>query len=124
MYGVEPEGANTMQRSLAAGAPQRMAQVRTLALAPPMSLPYSFELCRAYLDQVVTVSDDEICRAMAMLFHDAKLALESAAAAALAAAIGPLRPLLHGQRTTLIVCGANIDAEGYARLLARGEAVR
>lgn len=125
VFGVEPEGANAMQRSFASGEPTRLASVNTIAdsLAPPMSLPYSFGLCRAHLERVVTVSDDELCRALALQFHDAKLAVEPAGAAALAAAIGPLREDLQGLRTALIVCGANIDAEGFARLLARGEAL-
>jgi len=125
IYGVEPEGANAMQRSFETGEPTRLASVNTIAdsLGPPMSLPYSLGLCRAHLDRVVTVSDDEICRALAVLFHDAKLAVEPAGAAALAAAIGPLHSELQGRRVALIICGANIDREGFCRFLARGEAL-
>lgn len=125
IYGVEPAGANAMQRSFESGEPTRLERVDTIAdsLAPPMSLPYSFGLCRAHLEKVVTVSDDEICRALALQFFDAKLAVEPAGAAALAGAIGPLRGELQGQRVALIVCGANIDREGFCRFLARGEAL-
>ena len=87
-----------------------------------MTLPYSFALCRAHLERVVTVSDDAICSALAVLFHDAKLAVEPAGAAALAGAMGPLREQLRGLRVALIVCGANIDSAGFGRFLARGEA--
>jgi len=125
VFGVEPVGANAMQRSFASGQPTRLATVDTLvdSLAPPMTLPFSLGLCRAHIDQVVTVSDDEFCRALALQFHDAKLAVEPAGAGALAAAIGPLRDELRGQNVALIVCGANIDSAGFSRLLARGEAL-
>lgn len=123
VFGVEPEGANAMQLSFATGRVQRLATVQTIAdsLAPPMTLPYSYGLCRSFVDKIVTVSDDEIRRAMAMLFHDAKLAVEPAGAAALAATTGPLRHELRGLRVAVVVCGANVDSESYFRNLARGE---
>ena len=124
VFGVEPEGADAMRRSFESGETTRLSMVNTIAdsLAPPMTLPYSFALCRAHLEQVVTVSDDAICSALAVLFHDAKLAVEPAGAAALAGAMGPLREQLRGLRVALIVCGANIDSAGFGRFLARGEA--
>jgi hypothetical protein len=123
VIGVEPEGADVMRRSFEAGSPQRMDKLSTIAdsLAPPMTLPMAYGLCRRYMERIVTVSDDEICRAMAVMFRDAKLAVEPAGATALAALLGPLRDELRGARTGLIVCGANIDAETYAQQLARGE---
>ena len=123
IYGVEPEGADAMSRSFESGHTERLAVVNTIAdsLGPPMTLDYSMGLCRAHLEKIVTDSDDEICRAMAVLFHDAKLAVEPSGAAALAAAIGPLRIQLQGQRVALIVCGANIDIDGFSRFVARGE---
>ncbi len=126
VYGVEPETADVMRRSFAAGAPVHMPHPpRSVAdsLAPPMTLPMAYGLCRRYLDDVVTVSDDEICRAMAILFRDGKLAVEPAAATALAGLIGPLKDRLTGKRVGLVVCGANIDHVTYAGLLARGEAL-
>jgi threonine dehydratase len=124
IFGVEPEGADAMSRSFASGEPVRLSTISTIAdsLAPPMTLPYSLALCRAHIERIVTVSDDEICRALAILFHDAKLAVEPAGATALAAALGPLRGELRGLRVALIVCGANIDREGFGRFLERGEA--
>jgi threonine dehydratase len=50
----------------------------------------------------------------------AKLAVEPAGAAATAALCGPLRERLAGKRVGLIVCGANMDAAGYARLILGG----
>ncbi len=122
VYGVEPEGAASVGRSLAAGRPVTLDAVATLAdsLAPPMALPYSFGVIQALVDDMVTVSDDAICGGMVCLMEEAKLAVEPAAGAAMAGALGPLRARLRGKRVGLIVCGANIDGEGYSTLLARG----
>jgi threonine dehydratase len=126
VYGVEPEGADSMSRSLAAGAPRAIERVATIAdsLGAPRAEPYSFDLCRRFLDEVVTVDDEALCRAIALLFHEAKLAVEPAGAASTAALLGPLRDRLAGRRVVAIVCGANIDAAGFVRHLARaGERV-
>ena len=124
VFGVEPEGNDTMLRSIRAGAPQRAPEgaSRTIAdsLSPPYTMPYSFGLCRRYLDDVVLVSDDDLRRTLALLFQGAKLAVEPAAAAATAALLGPLRERLAGQRVGLIVCGTNISQERYREHLARG----
>ncbi len=122
VYGVEPTGAPSMRRSLDQGAPVTLDRIDTIAdsLAPPMALPYSFELARAHLDDVVLVDDDAMCAALALLQAEAKLAVEPAAAAATAAAMGPLRHRLEGKRVCFIICGANIDGETYGRLLERG----
>jgi threonine dehydratase len=120
VFGVEPEGADTMRRSFDAGSPQKIEAVRTIAdsLGAPYALPYSFALCRRYVDDVVLVDDDAIRRAMKRLFESAKLAVEPAGAAATAALLGPLRERLHGRRIGLVVCGANIDAPTYSEHLA------
>ncbi len=122
IIGVEPEGADTMHRSFAAGSPQRIDRVQTIAdsLGPPMTLPYPYELCRAHVDQLVKVSDDEMCVALALLFREMKLAVEPAAAASTAALLYRVGAHLAGKRVGLVVCGSNIDAGTYIRLLERG----
>jgi len=124
VYGVEPEGADTMHRSFAAGSPQAIDKVRTIAdsLGAPHAAPYSFALCRRFIDELVKVDDDALRGAMAFLFREAKLAVEPAGAAATAALLGPLRERLAGRRVGLIVCGANIDSETFCRLLAEAPA--
>jgi threonine dehydratase len=126
VYGVEPVGAPSMRRSFNEGAPVKLDRIDTIAdsLAPPMSLPYSFELARAHMDDIVLVDDDAMCAALVLLQAEAKLAVEPAAAAATAAAMGPLRERLAGCRVCFVICGANIDAETYSRFLARGERAR
>ena len=127
VIGVEPEGNDTMKRSLASGHPEQAPSggPRTIAdsLSPPYALPFSFGLCRRYLDDVVLVSDDDLRRALALLFRSAKLAVEPAAAAATAALLGPLRGRLSGKTVGLIVCGSNIAPERYADHLQRGIAL-
>ena len=119
VYVVEPEGADTMYRSFEAGSPQSIDAVRTIAdsLGAPRCEPYSFALNRQFVDEVVLVNDDQIRDAMRLLFRSAKLAVEPAGAAALAALMYPLRGRLDAQRVGVVVCGANIDPESFAKHL-------
>ena len=121
VYGVEPTGADSMHRSFAAEAPQHIGKVTTIAdsLGAPMAMPYSFSLCRRFVDELVMVDDDELCRALWLLFADAKLAVEPAGAATTAAML-KLGGALEGKRVGLIVCGANIDAASFADYVQRG----
>lgn len=125
VYGVEPTGADSMHRSFAAGSPQRLDRVQTIAdsLGAPMAMPYSYTLCRRHLDELVLVDDDAICRALWLLFADAKLAVEPAGAATTAAMLHK-REELAGKRIGVIVCGANVDAATFARHLQRGAPAR
>ena len=111
IYGVEPEGADSMSRSFRAGSPQTIDKVRTIAdsLGAPYALPYSFALCQQNVDEIVLIDDEALRRAMGLLFSEMKLAVEPAGAAATAALAGPLRERLQGKRVGVIVCGANID---------------
>jgi threonine dehydratase len=122
VYVVEPEGADTLYRSFKAGSPQSIDAVRTIAdsLGAPRCEPYSFALNRQFVDEVVLVNDDQIRDAMRLLFRSAKLAVEPAGAAALAALMYPLRERLEGRKVGLVVCGANIDAESFAKHLLGG----
>ena len=117
VYGVEPTGADSMARSFAAGSPQPIERVRTIAdsLGAPFALPYSYALCREFVDDLVLVDDDAMRRAMGLLYSDMKLAVEPAGAAATAALCGPLRQELLGKRVGLIVCGANIDLATFSQ---------
>jgi threonine dehydratase len=119
VYGVEPEGADTMHRSFASGKPEAIDQIDTIAdsLAAPYAAPYSFSVCSRFVDDLVMISDRQIQSAMGMLFRDAKLAVEPAGAAATAALLGPLRDRLADKRVGVIVCGANIDARTFSQLI-------
>lgn len=125
VYGVEPAGADSMHRSFAAGAPQRLDKIATIAdsLAPPMALPYSFDLCHRFVDKLVTVEDGDMRRSMALLFNEMKLAVEPAGAAATAALLGPLRDAVAGKRVGVIICGANIDVDSFGDHVRKGAAL-
>ena len=117
VYVVEPEGADSMHRSFKAGSPQSIEAVRTIAdsLGAPRCEPYSFALNRQFVDEVVLVNDDQIRDAMRLLFRSAKLVVEPAGAASLAALMYPLRHRLDGKTVGIVVCGANIDPESFAK---------
>ena len=117
VYVVEPEGADSLNRSFKAGTPQAIEAVRTIAdsLGAPHCEPYSFALNRQFVDEIVLVDDDQIREAMRLLFRVAKLTVEPAGAASLAALMYPLRQRLEGRTVGLVVCGANIDPETFTR---------
>ncbi len=117
VVGVEPTGADSMRRSFSSGAPERLAQVSTIAdsLGAPFAMPYSFSLCRRYVDDIVLVEDEAIRQAMAWLFVDMKIAVEPACAATTAALAGALRTRFDGKRVVLVFCGSNIDRESFHR---------
>jgi threonine dehydratase len=120
VLGVEPEGADSMHRSFAAGQPQAIDEVKTIAdsLGAPHAEPYSFGLCRRYVDDLVLVDDAQLRRAMRLLYDEMKLVVEPAGAAATAALCGPLAKRLAGKRVGLIVCGSNIDPETFLQLIS------
>ncbi len=120
VFGVEPVGADTMHRSFAAGSPQAIDKVQTIAdsLGAPHAAPYSFGLCRRFVDELVLINDDAMRQAMVLLFQSMKLAVEPAGAAATAALLGPLRTRLQGKRVGVLVCGANIDITTFANQLS------
>ena len=122
VFGVEPMGADTMHKSFIKNKTIQNVKINSIvdSLSPPMTLPFSFAVCKKYIDEIVTVSDDEICASMGILQEETKLAVEPAAAATLSALIGPLRDKLCNMKVGLLMCGANIDAISYSKLLESG----
>lgn len=125
VFVVEPYGANSLFKSFKAGAPQAIDRVETIAdsLGAPRCEPYSFELNRRFVDEIVLVDDDQIRHAMRLLFEAGKLAVEPAGAAALAAVLHPLRDRLRGRRVCVVVCGGNIDIENFYEQIKTAPAV-
>ena len=121
VFGVEPEGADTMNRSFETGQTVTLPAITTIAdsLGAPMSTPYTLAVCKQYVDRMVRVDDASIREAMRLSLRVLKLAVEPAAAAALAGVLGPLRETLRGKRRIgILVCGANIDAQAFCRLVS------
>jgi threonine dehydratase len=119
IIGVEPTGANSLQRSFASGQPEHLEKVETIAdsLGSPYALEYSFKVCQHFVDEVICISDDSIKRGMGILFGSAKLAVEPAGAVAIAALIESLPIEKTGENVGIIVCGANIDPQRFCDLL-------
>lgn len=124
VYAIEPTGADSLHRSFLAGSPQAIEKVQTIAdsLGAPRCEPYSFAMNREYIDEVVLVTDEQIRSAMRLLFRSAKLVVEPAGAASLAALMYPLRERLEGKTVGVVVCGGNTDVERFAEQL--GASVR
>lgn len=123
VYGVEPEGAPAIRRSLDAGKPVEIDAVRTIAdsLGAPYALPQTFALIQRHVEDVVLVDDAAIRRAMRFVFDNLKLAVEPACAAGTAALTGPLRARLAGQAVALVFCGSNIGHDTFCQQLAEAE---
>jgi threonine dehydratase len=119
IIGVEPVGAQTMSMSFAQGSAAKIDKIETIAdsLAPPCALEYSYKMCRAYVEEIVLITDDEMRRAMRLIFEGMKLAVEPAGAAAIAALTGPLKEPLAGQKVGVLVCGTNIDMIDFCKLI-------
>ena len=123
VYGVEPEGAAAMALSFERGEASTLPKIETIAdsLAPPMTTETTYSLCRANVDELATVSDDELAAASALLFSDYKLAVEPGGAASSAAALARFADALRGKRVGVVLCGSNIDRATFSALLERGE---
>lgn len=117
LVGVEPTGANSMQRSFSSGKPEGIEKVMTIAdsLGAPFALPYSFELCRQNLDDLVMINDEQLKSAMRFLFSQMKMAVEPACAATTAALCGPLHGRFAGRKVVIVFCGSNIDWATFQR---------
>ncbi len=120
VYGVEPEGADAMSRSFQQGKPVTLQHIDTIAdsLAPPRSEPYTFGVCRQFVDDIVRVSDGQLKDAMRELFYGMKLAVEPAGAASTAGLLGPLLERVRGKKVGIIACGANIEPDDFHRLVS------
>ena len=77
VYAVEPIGANSMSQSIKVGKPVTLNKIDTIAdsLAPPMALPFSYSVCEKFVDQFVTVTDDQICAGLSP-YYKRKLSLQ------------------------------------------------
>ena len=120
VYGVEPEGAPALRRSLDAGEPVKIDAVRTIAdsLGAPYALPGTFALIQRHVDDIVLVDDAAIRRAMRFVFDNFKLAVEPACAAGTAALTGPLKERLAGKKVGIVFCGSNIGHDTFCQQLA------
>ena len=121
VYGVEAAGAASMKAAIEKGSLDGLAGVSTFADGIAVKKPgeLTYELCKKYVDDIVTVSDDEISAAILALMEKHKLVTEGAGAVAVAAAMfGKID--LKGKKTVCLLSGGNIDVTILSRVIQRG----
>ncbi|WP_082569590.1 threonine ammonia-lyase, biosynthetic [Knoellia sp. Soil729] len=124
VIGVEPEDAACLSAALEAGRPVELAEVSRFAegVAVKRIGDLTFDLCRRYLDDVITVGSDEICAAVKDIFEDVRAVAEPAGAVALAGlkkyaeAHG-----IQGERLAHVLSGANVPFDTLRYISERAE---
>lgn len=121
VYGVQAAGAPSMAESYHAKSIVSSQTVRTFADGIAVKRPgeLTFEMCSRYLDDIVTVTDDEIATAILMLMEGQKLIAEGAGATGLAAIRFGKLPI-KGKKVVCLVSGGNIDVTILSRVINRG----
>lgn len=121
VYGVQAQGAPSMVESLQEGTRKRLKSVATIADGIAVKEPgvNTFELCSKYVDEIVTVTDDEVAAAILSLIEQQKLVAEGAGAVSVAAAMFDKVPV-EGKKVVCLVSGGNIDVTSLNRVITRG----
>lgn len=121
VYGVEASGAPSMKNALKEGNLATLSSVSTIADGIAVKQPgdLTYELCNKYVDEIVTVTDDEISAAILALMETQKLVTEGAGAVAVAAAMFN-KVDLTGKKTVCLLSGGNIDVTILSRVISRG----
>ncbi len=122
VVGVEPEGAAKMSRSLEAGMPVTLDRVASIADGLMTVRPgdLTFEHVKAFVDEVVTVTDDDMVRAIQWLFRHARLVVEPSGAVTTAAVMLGLGGVDPSKGPVVaIVSGGNVEAARYAEYITR-----
>jgi threonine dehydratase len=119
VYGTEPENADVVTRSLAAGEPVTMTPVSIAdGLCAPIGGYVTLPLIQQHVDAVLRVSDDEIRAAMRLMVERTKLVVEAAGAGGLAAVTSGKAEIPDGASVVVVATGGNVDSATLARLLA------
>lgn len=121
IYGVQAAGAPSMAHSVSDGKIEELSSVSTIADGIAVKKPgeLTFALCQQYVDQIVTVSDDEISAAILALMEQQKLVTEGAGAVAVAAVMFNKVPV-KGKKVACLLSGGNIDVTILSRVIKRG----
>ena len=121
IYGVEAKGAPCMKNALEKGGLETLASVSTIADGIAVKQPgdLTYELCEKYVDEIVTVTDDEISAAILALMEKQKLVAEGAGAVSVAAVMFN-KIDLKGKKAVCVLSGGNIDVTILSRVISRG----
>ena len=120
VFGVEPEAGDDMKRSLAAGHPVAIPVPATIADALQTTCPAerTLAIVAALVADVVTVSDLELRRAMALLASRLKIVVEPGGAAGFAALLAGRVPDVAGRRVGVVLSGGNVDPDRFGALIS------
>ena len=121
VYGVQATGAPSMKNSVADGEIEELPSVATIADGIAVKKPgdLTYEICKKYVDEIVTVTDDEISAAILALMEQHKLVTEGAGAVSVAAAMfGKVD--IAGKKAVCVLSGGNIDVTILSRVIKRG----
>ena len=121
VYGVQPARLPSMKVAVAQGKPVTLDAAKTIAdgIAVRRAGERTLPLVQKYVDDIVTVEEEEIANAILLLLEREKTLAEGAGAAAIAAVLN--RKLsLQDKRVAVLVCGGNIDVTLLARIIERG----
>ena len=121
VYGVQAEGAPSMYRSLHEHKYQTLKAVSTFADGIQVKTPgeLTYQICEQYVDDIVTVSEDETAAAILSLMENQKLVAEGAGAVPVAAVLFHKLPV-EGKKVACVVSGGNIDVNILNRVITRG----
>jgi threonine dehydratase len=121
VFGVQPARIPSMQAAVAQGKPVTLDAAKTIAdgIAVRRAGERTLPLVQKYVDDIVTVEEEEIANAILLLLEREKTLAEGAGAAALAAVLNRKLPLA-AKRVAVLVCGGNIDVTLLARIIERG----
>lgn len=121
VYGVQAAGAPSMARSITDGEMEELDDVSTIADGIAVKKPgdLTFSLCQQYVDEIVTVSDDEISAAILALMEQQKLVTEGAGAVSVAAVMFNKIPV-KGKKVACLLSGGNVDVTILSRVIERG----
>lgn len=121
IYGVQAAGAASMVKSQQEGTPITLDQAETFADGIAVKHPgdITYQLVEQYVDEIVTVSEDEIAAAILALMEKQKVIAEGAGAVSVAAVLFHKLPV-EGKKVVCIVSGGNIDVNILSRVITRG----
>ena len=120
IYGVEPEAGNDTQQSFRKGERVKIATPITIAdgAQTPMVGAITFEIIKALVDDIHTVTDAQLIEAMRFYAERMKMVVEPTGCLSLAAAV-QAAPQLKNKRVGIIISGGNVDLDRFAKLLTR-----
>lgn len=122
VIGVEPVVLPSMSQALSSGAPVELSEATTLADGVAVRRVGELTLANVehYVDDIVTVSEEQIANAILTLLEQEKTVAEGAGAAPVAALLAGMIPNIHRKRVCPVICGGNIDVNVIARIIERG----